>query len=161
MKKFLIGKVLKPRGLKGELKVQILTNLTDAFNNLKKTYINKQPHTVLKSSIQNDFAFLVLEGVNSVEAAEEFRDAKIYVTKASLKLQSDDILAEELIGFVIENQDGKTLGTITQIESFGERIVIMCGAFSFPYEDDFVVQTDIEGRKIIVREAMLVTEEVR
>jgi len=159
--KYLIGKVLRPRGLKGELRVQILTNLTDVFSSLKKVYIDKQPYEVVASSIQNKFAYIKLKGINTIEDAENFRDLEIYVTKTTLKLQSDDILSEDLVGFAIVNQKNKQLGTVTSIEFFGERVILDAENFSFPYEDDFVVETNITDRKIVVREGMLSTEEVR
>jgi 16S rRNA processing protein RimM len=159
--KYIIGKVLRPRGLKGELRVQILTNLTDVFSNLKKIYIDKQPYEVTVSSIQNKFAYIKLKGINTIEDAENFRDLQITVTKATLKLESDDILSEDLVGFTIVNQKDKTLGIVNSIEFFGERVLVNTESFSFPYEDDFVVETNVTDRKVVVREGMLHTEEVR
>jgi len=159
--KYLIGKILKPRGLKGELKVQILTNLTHAFEGLKKVYLGKTAFEVEKSSVQNAFAYIKLKSFDTIESVEDFRNAKVYVTKSILKLEADDILQDDLVGFEIVNQKGKKIGDVVAIESFGERVVLNSDKFSFPYEDDFVVETDIDGRKITVRELMLVTEEVR
>ena len=160
MKKFKIGKVLKPRGLRGELKIQILTNLTDAFSGLKKVYLGKLAYDVVASSIQNNFAYILIKGVHSVEEAENFRGLDVFVTKSALKLQSDDILSDDLIGFAVLNQQGRALGTIDTIESFGERVILGFGTTSFPYEDDFVVETKIAERQIIVRENMLQSEVV-
>ena len=161
MSKYLIGRVLKPRGLRGELKVQILANFDNPYDRLTKVYIDGKIQTVTKVSIQNGFAYIMIDGVNTVEAAEEFRGLELFVTKAQLKLEPDDILVDSLVGFSVLNQKGKTLGKITSIEVFGERVIISCEKFDFPYEDDFVVSTNITDCTIVIRENMLVVEEVR
>ena len=159
--KLLIGKVLKPRGLKGELKVQILTNLVDVFDGLGSVYLDKQKFVVKNSSVQNGFAYLKLDGIDTLEQGEEFRGCEVLVNKSQVKLEADEVLEDELLMFEIFNEGGKKLGNLVSIESFGERVVMHAEKFSFPNEDEFVVETNMTERKIIVREKMLVSEEVR
>ena len=159
--KFKIGKVLKPRGLRGELKIQILTNLVGVFSGLKKVYLGDLAYDVSSSSVQNNFAYIKISGVESIEAAEEFRCLDVFVTKSALKLESDDILSDDILSYKVLNVRGKVLGTVDKVESFGERVILNFGATSFPYEDDFVVETKIATRQIIVREEMLQTEVIK
>jgi len=159
--KYLIGRVLKPRGLRGELKVQILTNLDQAFSDLKIVKIDKTNFVVSQSSIQNGFAYLKLAGITTVESAEDFRDKNIYATKSQLKLGKDDILVDDLVGYSILSTHGRMLGILQSVESYGERVILNVGKYSFPYEDDFVDETNTVDRVIIIHEEMLRTEVIR
>lgn len=149
-----IGKILKPRGLSGEVKVQILTNKPDAFLELKTALGLK----VKKSSIQNGFAYMMFEGINTAETAERLRGREIQIPREVLKLDSDEVLADDLIGFTVVGIDGKRLGTVRGVETYGASDVFDCGHFMFPNEDSFVLETDITKRQIIVNEKMLEEE---
>ena len=162
MAKNLIGIILKPRGLKGELKVQIQTNILRVFDSLKSVYLDKTKFKVKSSSIQNGFAYLKLDTVTSIELAENLRGAKVLVNNSQIKLDDDELLEGDLVGFDVQNESEKSIGTVTGIEVIGSRVIIEMGRdVSFPYEDDFVVETKIADRVLIVRENMLITEEIR
>ena len=161
MQKYLIGKVLKPRGLKGELKIQILTNLLQVFDKLKSVYLGKTKYIVERSSIQNSFAFIKINGINTIEAAEDFRGMEVFITKSQMKLEEDEILQDDLIGFHVVGEDGGMIGTLDSIESYGERVIFNVGPFTFPYEDDFVLETNMTEKKIVIKRSMLDTEEIR
>ena len=157
---FQIGKVLRPRGLTGELKIQIHTNITDVFISLKKVWIDGREFKVTASSIQNNFAYLRLDGIKDSDTADRLRDEVVYVTREQIKLHNDEILASDLIGFTVINEQGKTLGTLKEIYDYGAGDIFDCGDFSFPNEDEFVLETNMTERKIIIKE-LLPSEEIR
>ena len=157
---YLIGKILRPRGLKGELKVQILTNITTAFTNLKTIYIGKgassaELFNVLKSSVQNGFAYLLVDGVATVEKAENFREKQVFVGKEALAIGADEVLEIDLLGFEIVDLNGKKLGILKSIENYGGSDFLNLGIVSgepleIPYEDEFIIETNKIEKKIIV-----------
>jgi len=150
--KYLIGKILKPRGLRGELKVQILTNLIDVFVGLKSIYIDNQKYSLAKSSIQNEFAYINIVDVASIERAEDFRGKEIYVSKTQLKIADDEIIVDELVGFEIFNQKGKSLGNLKSIENYGGSDFLNLGNdLEIPYEDEFIIETNMTDKKIVVQ----------
>ena len=159
--KYLIGKILKPRGLRGELKVQILTNITSVFDNLTSAYIGTNPrenqkYTVEKSSIQNEFAYISIKDVTTVERAENFREMQIYVDKTQLRIDDDQILIQDLIGFTIVDTKGKKIGVLKEVENYGGSDFLNCGdGIEIPYEDEFIVETNISDRKIIVKDFLV------
>jgi 16S rRNA processing protein RimM len=115
----LVGAVLRPRGLKGELKVQILTNKLDIFSAVKTVFIDNKKYTVLRGSVQNGYAYLLLCGVAAVETAEKFRSKEIYVNADDIELQEDEVLSTVLIGFSVLNESGDKIGIVKNIENFG------------------------------------------
>ncbi|MCL2850833.1 MAG: ribosome maturation factor RimM [Firmicutes bacterium] len=154
--KFLIGKILKPRGLKGELKIQILTNVLDVFTSLKKVYIGNNDqadsYTVVKSSIQNEFAYISIKDVTTVERAEDFRDMQIFVNKNQLEIADDEIIADDILGFEIINQKGVKLGVLKSIENYGGSDFLNLGnELEIPYEEEFIIETNMTDKKILVK----------
>jgi len=169
-----IGKILKPRGLSGEVKCQVLTNKPEAFSFVPN---------IQKISFSGGFAFLKFKDVNTFEAAERLRGKLIEIKRCDLPLDDDEILADDLIGFEVVDQNGKKLGTVRKIQSVGASEVIECHpersvaqskdlcqpadmsrdsstalgmtAFMFPYEDEFVIETNMTTRQIIIRAEML------
>jgi len=146
-----LGEILKPRGLGGEVKVKILTNILDAFSFVPN---------VEKLSFSGGFAFIKFKGVNSIESAETLRGKLIQIPFDKLPLADDEILVDDLIGFEVVGQDGKKLGTVKKIEEVGASAVFDCGTFMFPYEDEFVTETNMTNKQIIIRAEMLEVEEI-
>jgi len=161
MRTYTIGKVIKSRGLKGELKVQITTNKLEAFRGLAKVWLDDEEYEVEKSSIQNKFAYIQIKGVCDINRAEDFRGMKVGVSRDALKLKNDEFLTEELIGATIVDEGGNELGVIERMETYGAGEVIESGDLMIPYEDNFIVETNLVERKVVVRAKMIETEEVR
>jgi len=85
-----IGKVLKPRGLKGEIKILSLITETDSLRNLETVYINKQQYSVKSAKPQpgTRICFLWLDGIDHIDKAENLRDCLI-------EISTDDAIMEE------------------------------------------------------------------
>ena len=142
----IIGKVLKPRGLAGEVKCQILTNKRDAFS-----YVPK----VEKLTFGGGFAYIKFKNVNSIADAERLRGREITIPREQMPLYADEILSDELLGFDVVGEDGRKLGVVKAVDNN-----IDCGNFAFPYEDAFVIETNMSEKKIVIREGMLAEEEI-
>ena len=150
-----IGKVLKPRGLKGELKVSTQFPMQD----IQTVCIAGKEYRVLGASEHAGFAYLKLEGVSTVEQAERLRGLVIDVDRELIKLQDDEVLIADLIGFDMVSPQGQTLGKVAAIDEHPAGEVIVCETFSFPYEDAFVVETDMTKKRIVVRDCDILTHE--
>ena len=107
-----IGTVLKPRGLQGELKVEMTYNRPAIFHDLTTVTLAGQIYHVARGNVQNGFAYLRLVGIDTIEKAEKFRNQNIMVEDTALHLQEDEVLSSELIGFEVVHQ-GKKIGTFT------------------------------------------------
>ena len=113
-----IGRILKPRGLQGELKIEITYNRPAVFNDLKSVDLGGKTYTVARGSVQNGFAYLRLVGVDTIEKAEQLRNQIVKVDASALHLAENEVLSSDLIGFeVIHN--GKKIGTVASIENYG------------------------------------------
>jgi len=148
--------------------VQILTNKPEAFSHVPN---------IEKISFSGAFAFIKFKNVTTLEAAERLRGNPIQIPRGKLPLEPDEFIADDLIGFKVLDETGKKLGTVRKIESVGAGEVIDCvrhceepcddaiptrkqmsASFMFPYEDEFVVETNMRHKRLVVRAAMLEEE---
>ncbi len=157
-----IGTVLKPRGLQGEIKVGMTYNHTEIFNNLTTVSLNNQTYKVERGSVQNGFAYLRLVGIDSFEKADKLRNQTVMVEESDLCLQDNEILSSELIGFDVVHL-GKKVGTVVSVENYGAgdffEIAITGKEFVLiPNEDDFILETNVTTRTLVLTPNALESE---
>ena len=121
MEKIEVFEVLKPQGIKGELK---LRNLTDDLSTLEEVsvfYINNNEFTIEKIREANGFVFIKFNEINSVEEAEKVRDKSVYADKEKIAetLEEGEYFLADLIDKPVFFEDGEELGVITDIQNFG------------------------------------------
>lgn len=154
-----VGKVLKPRGLKGEVKIQVLTNKAEVFESASALMLDKKKFEISRGMVQGQYAYCLFKGVDSIEKADLLRGMPVRVERSALNLADDEILASDLIGFKVEGARGEWYGSVVEVENHGGSDVIVTEQHSFPYEDEFVVETNMQTRTIIVRDEMMLWEE--
>lgn len=120
---YAVGKVLKPRGLKGEVKVEIITSFPAHFESLHTVYFqNKKgwhPLTVSKVSFKKNAVYLIFKEVASLEEAEKLRGSYLYIPKDDLiELEEDEFYVHDLIGMRVVDEAGHDLGEIVNVESY-------------------------------------------
>ena len=157
-----IGTVLKPRGLQGELKIGITYNRPAVFEDLTTVTLNGKTYQVTRGSVQNGFAYLRLQGIDTIEKAEKLRNQTVKVEDNDLHLQADEILSSELIGFEVVHK-GKKIGTVASVENYGagdffEIAVDGQGFVLIPNEDDFIAETNIKTRPLVLTKHALESE---
>lgn len=157
-----IGNILKPRGLKGELKVGITYNRPQIFNQLEMVIIKNHEYQVVRSSLQNGFGYLMLAGIDTIEKAEQFRNAPLCVNDGALNLATDEVLSTQLIGFDVVHF-GKVIGKIKAVENYGggdffEIAVNGAGYVQIPNEDDFIAETNLSTKTITLTSNALAEE---
>ena len=145
MQRVQISTIHKPRGLKGEVKCQYFENMPP------HVFIDGKIFTVKKVTHSSGNTYLMLEGITTIEDAERLRGKSIEADRAQINLADDEILNTDLVGFNVTDETGNHLGTIKSIENYGAGEICNCGAFSFPYEDEFVIETNMKDRRIICK----------
>lgn len=111
MQKLLIGRVVKPQGIKGEVKVLLLTDGFFSVKNLEEVYIGDMLYKI--TSIKDagvPCAFLGLQGICDRNAAEALRGAEVYADKSLINKDKNAYFIEDLIGLTVyagEDKIGK------------------------------------------------------
>ena len=161
MELFLTGVVLKPKGLKGELKVKPVTDFPESFLKRREYYVGKTPEDaalrkVAAAKLHQGFAWLVLEGVGSREEAEALAGCGLYVTKDSLESLPDDrAYIHELIGLEAFDEETGRVGKISDVLQMPAHDVYEIDTGSskvlIPAVEDFITETDLEKGIVTLR----------
>jgi len=119
-----VGRILKPQGIHGEVKVQIITSFPEHFYDLTTVFIKSstyQAYSIEKVRLSDKFAFLKFRSIDSRNDAELLRNKELYIPEEELrKLESDEFYIHDLIGLDVYDQDDQRIGEIIDVQSFSE-----------------------------------------
>jgi 16S rRNA processing protein RimM len=155
-----IGKVVKTRGLRGEVAADILTDFPDRLNDLKLITAvfpdgSRQELKIEDLWFQGNRMVLKFAGFDDVESAEKLRAVEICVPESeAVELSEDEFFDWELIGCKVETVDEKELGTVREIiRTGGTEILAIDGEekeFMIPFARSICVDVDKENKLIRV-----------
>ncbi|MBN1249721.1 MAG: 16S rRNA processing protein RimM [Anaerolineae bacterium] len=154
-----IGRVLRPHGVRGELRVELLTAHPEHLAELKTLYVGDayQPHAVLSARMHKDLALILLQGYETRNAADALRDEFLYVAlEDAIPLDEDEYYEYQLEGLVVVTEDGEQLGEIAEVFTAPDAndVFIVHGPLGevlIPVIEDVIVDCDLEGGQVTVR----------
>lgn len=115
-----VGRVLGPFGLKGELRVQVLTDNDDRFKPKAKLWAGQQPVSILKSRAAPGYLYLTFKGFPDRDSTDKFRHALLQIPESELPpLPEGEYYRFQLIGLTVVGRDGVALGTLDEIIETG------------------------------------------
>ena len=155
MKRLIIAEVLKPQGIRGELKIKTFTDFPEDVKAFKTVYIDDTPYKILSFRVGVDgAAYVGLRGIPDRNAAELFRGKKIEGDKDDAPLLEDgQYYIVDILGFACETEDGEVLGVLTEVTNLASDIYTIEKAgkkILFPAVKGVVKKVDIENGKLIV-----------
>ncbi len=157
-----IGEVLKPQGIRGEIKVKPLTDDPSRFRMLKSVTVDGAFKRVESVRIADGAVYLKLAGIDSRNDAELFRGKFVSVERAAaVSLADGEFFIADLVGAELYSRadDCNTrLGTISRIDSFGAADVFTVEGekpFSFAFVKALNAEYDSEKRALYVDKARL------
>jgi 16S rRNA processing protein RimM len=121
----LIGKVIRPHGLKGLLKIGSYAQSEESFLRagfvfLKTSAGRKQGFKILSVQPSGKNFLLKLEGLSTLDQAEPYRGAEILIDRKTLGADNpEEYFWADIIGLKVYADSGKYLGTIAHIFNNG------------------------------------------
>ncbi len=156
----LIGKVVKPHGIRGWIKIKAYSESAATFSEVESIFVHttdgelKEWELVSVKPYKGDFLLMELKGVDDRNKAEELRNADIYIKKDLLQKEEGEFFWYELIGLKVYLVSGRYLGKIEQILPTGSNDVYIVKEkdkeYLIPAIEDVVKDVDIEGGKMII-----------
>lgn len=133
-----VGKILKPQGIKGEVKVLPLVDIPAIFNGKHNLFIERADTKVLHSSYRLEYAYVTFAEIPNRNVAEKYRNQKIYITREDFdKLAVNDFLVEELVGSLIYDQNDEFVGQIMGVTDYGFDDILIVKENEHMYEVPF------------------------
>ena len=158
---FRIGQILRPHGIRGEVKILPLTDDLRRFSYLKDAYIEEKDGiyreiTVKHAKAASENAVIIkLAGVDSPEDAEKLRNKFICVDRLhAVKLPEGSYFIKDLIGCRVESTDGSTLGEIIDVYETNANDVYVIrgqgkGRLSVPALGRLLNTVDTENKRVV------------
>lgn len=152
-----IARIIRGRGLKGELVAEILTDFPERFEGLTDVTAVMPDATRRELKIedhwfQKDRIVLKFVDHDSVEAAETLRDADICVGQDQIvELEPDEYYDWELVGCKVETVDGLMIGTVRELmRTGGSELLVVDGdrEYLIPFARTICVEVDVEKRLV-------------
>ncbi|MGF7185149.1 16S rRNA processing protein RimM [Desulfitispora alkaliphila] len=166
-----VGKVTKPHGVKGELKVIPLTDDTNRFKELKEVFMTQDKVNGKKVTIESykhlkQFVILKFKEFDNINQVEEFRNHFICIPESELpQLPEDTFYRFHLIGLKVIDVKGNYLGVVNEIIETGANDVLWLKDtpqgknILIPAIKSVVVKVDMEEKVIVVDPPLGLIEE--
>lgn len=159
MENISILKILKPQGLKGELKCLPLTENTDIFSTLKTVNCEGKEINIISSVYRLGFVYIKIENVNSIEDAEKYRGKEIEITKEQYGALNDNTyFIDELIGLTVYDENDTEIGEVLGVENYGATDILEIKdkwrTYLVPFIEKVFVRIDIDNKKVVINRAM-------
>jgi 16S rRNA processing protein RimM len=160
MELYLTGIILKSKGLKGEVKVEPVTDFPESFLSRHdycagKSIDSVERLKVKKAALSGGFAWLFFEGIDSMEKADALAGWKLFVEEDQLWPQPDNrAYLHEIIGMRVQDRDRRDVGVISNVLSMpahdvyevqvGERKILI------PAIDEFVAEFNLREQYMVI-----------
>lgn len=109
-----VGRVVKPHGIRGEVVVQPLSDLAGRLAADTSVRIGTEIRTITASRPHKGRLLVALEDVGGRSAAEELRGLEVRAEPVDPE-ELDTYLAHELVGLEVRRAGGEPLGTVTEL----------------------------------------------
>lgn len=153
----LVGKIVRPQGVHGELKVYPLTRDPQRFRNLREVTLVRegirQRVNIRSAKVSPDFVYLTVDGIDTRDAADSYRGWEVRVDRSEVPPLAEGWYYFELEGMQVYEED-KLLGTLTQVLETGANDVYLVrgekGEICIPALKTVVLHVDMPGRRMDV-----------
>ena len=159
MDRLVIGEVLKPQGIRGELKIKTFTDSPEDVKSFGTVYIDDNPYKILSFRVGTDgAAYIGLRGIPDRNAAELFRGKKLEGEREDAPpLEEGRYYIVDILGLSCETEDGEFLGIVKDIRNLSSDIYTIekdGKNIPFPVVKNVIKTIDLENKKVIVDKAV-------
>jgi 16S rRNA processing protein RimM len=157
----LIGKVAKPHGLRGQVKVQSYASSFESFFAGRTLYLSQgeemKPLLISEAKGQSQSLVIHFQGLDNRQQAEAICGSSLYLKEEDLQiLPEGEYYWHQLIGSRVYNDQGTFLGFLEEIFSTAAHDIWVIRNASkellFPAVEDFVISVDLACGEIRVRD---------
>jgi 16S rRNA processing protein RimM len=157
----LIGKVAKPHGIRGEVKVYTFSELPDNLQLYKSLVLQKpgesetRKYSLVKSRPQGKLAIVQLQGVDTRDEAEALQGSEIWLDKSEIPgLEPGEYYWHQFVGLQAVTDTGTALGKISGLfTTKAHDVMVIAGAereYMIPVNDEIIKQVDTKAGKVII-----------
>ena len=155
-----VGKLVNTHSLKGEVKVISSTDFEEQrFEKGTELLITRGNQVVKEVTVESyrihkNNLLVKFVGIDSIEEAEKLKNLQIKIDSDNIgELEENEFYFHEIIGCEVFDENGKSLGEISEILTPGANDVWVIKSQNgkeilIPYIEDVVKKIDVENKKI-------------
>jgi 16S rRNA processing protein RimM len=157
---FEIGRVLKPRGLKGQMRCFSHLEADGLRKSLEEVCIRTPDgganfYRLREITFAGKYFFLSVEGIDSPEAVKSLAGSDILATVDVLvPLAEGEYYWRDIIGLDVVTETGQSLGKVKEIFSTGSNDVYVCHngqkEILLPAIADVILKIDLVEKQVVV-----------
>lgn len=153
-----IGKITKPHGIKGHIKLMSFTQIPEDIFNYKNIFDEAHNQYALKfiSNIGNNQFICSFNNNNSRNLAEEVAGKDLYILKDQLpKVDDGEIYHHDLIELDLFNEKNELVGKIIAVHNFGAGDIIEVAlnesnkTIYLPFDQNYIIEINLD-KKILI-----------
>ncbi|NBD34838.1 MAG: 16S rRNA processing protein RimM [Chloroflexi bacterium] len=153
-----VGRVLRPHGIRGELRVQVFTDFPEHLAEISHVYLGPtyRRMAIEKVRFHKNRILLKLAGLEDRDAAETFRDQTVYVAmEDAVPLEEEEYYHFQVVGMQVETEDGEALGEVVEVLAPpGANDVFVVhgprGEILIPAIEDAVREIDFDAMRMVI-----------
>jgi 16S rRNA processing protein RimM len=155
-----VARIVRSRGLKGEVVAEILTDFPERFESLETVTAvtpegDRSELRIEKFWFQNDRVVLKFAGYDTVERGELLRNLEICVPEdEAVELEIGEFFDWQLEGCQVKDVSGEQIGEVRELmRTGGTEILVVDGVekeFLIPFAESICVAVDIENKVITI-----------
>ena len=157
-----IGKVVRVHGLRGDVKVQSLSDVPQRLETLTSVVAvdpagaRREMEVRASRRMANDY-LMAFEGIETPEAAASLVGSLLQIPEERLApLPAGRYYQHDLLGMVVRTEDGASVGTLADILPTGANAVFVVRGEAgqehlIPATNEVVRTVDVPGRLMIIR----------
>jgi 16S rRNA processing protein RimM len=160
----LLGEILRPHGVRGEMRLKILTDYPERIADIETVYIGQgsqdeyaRPYRVESARFHKKYLLLKVQELPDRDAVEPFRGLYVMIdVENAVPLEDDEIYLYELIGLTVQTDDGDTLGNISDVLETGANDVYIVnspryGEILVPAHDETLLDVNLEEKTVTMQ----------
>jgi 16S rRNA processing protein RimM len=156
-----IARIVKARGIRGEVACDIETDFPERFDALHQVTIwmpsGGDIHAVVEDHwFHKGRVILKFEGYDTMTAAEGLVGGRLVISEAdALPLEEDEFYEYQLMGSEAVTVDGRKLGRVIKLMRTGGTDVLVVESDEgaehlIPFADDICTEVDVDAKRITV-----------
>ncbi len=155
-----IGKAVKPFGVKGEMKIESLTDFPERFKGLRRVYLVSPTGKELACEVKavryaGETPYLIFGGYESPEKAKTLNGWFIKVPEEeAVQLPEGSYYWFEIVGMEVVSEGGEKLGRIVEVFQTGSNDVYVMKQgrkeIYIPATKEIVKQVDRKTKRMVI-----------
>jgi 16S rRNA processing protein RimM len=151
-----VGEVVGAFGIRGEIKVRLLSDFPDRFARLSEVCLRPpkgEPalHQVEGARLHKGQVLLKLKAVNRIEDVDRWRGALVQTKREeAVSLDEGSYYVSDLVGMEVFTKDGRHIGKVDRVLPYPAQDLWQVGEALIPAVKPIVVSVDPAEKRIVI-----------